>query len=148
MPAAEPDTSSESTTAAATTFTPIQYDPTTQSTSTSSRHRTELPTHRLHPYSRAPSTGTTSSTLLTSSSLPSESTVSHGDKKRTKRLCLGDLDSGDREAIAWARIRMVMDLVASKGWMKNDTAEEKELMNVYLGEIVAQANSSFKRGKC
>ncbi|KAG1788570.1 uncharacterized protein HD556DRAFT_1311981 [Suillus plorans] len=66
-------------------------------------------------------------------------------EKKWKKVCMDDVDFLDHPAIIWARSRMIMDLVATKGWMKNETRTEKELMNIYLGEIVAQANALFHR---
>ncbi|KAG2049938.1 hypothetical protein BDR06DRAFT_1011708 [Suillus hirtellus] len=102
----------------------------------------ELTTHRLHPYSRASSTH--SYPTQNSSSTASGSIVSPAEKKR-KKVYMNDVDLANHPAIIWARSRMIMDLVATKGWMKNETTTEKELMNIYLGEIIAQANSLFHR---
>ncbi|KAG2048805.1 hypothetical protein BDR06DRAFT_975770 [Suillus hirtellus] len=127
----------------------IQYDLTQPPASTSSRRQRTMPppleltTHRLHPYSRASST--VSLATPTSSSAASGSVVSHGNKKKRKKMNLRDVDLSDRPAIAWTRGRMIMDLVATNGWMRNDTATERELMDIYLSEIVAQANSLFNR---
>ncbi|KAG2030493.1 hypothetical protein BDR03DRAFT_1017048 [Suillus americanus] len=113
-------------------FRVIQYDPT--STHPSAAARTTLPaqefttsqSHRLHPYSHSPSMTTT-------------------HKKPRKKICLSDLDSADRPAVAWARSRMMMDLVATVGWTKNETQTEKISMDTYVGEVVAQANILFQR---
>lgn len=130
----------------------VQYDLTQPPASTSSRRQRTMPpppeltTHRLHPYSRASST--ISLATPTSSSAASGSVVSHGNKKKRKKMNLRDVDLSDRPAIAWMRGRMIMDLVATNGWMRNDTATERELMDIYLSEIVAQANSLFNRSRC
>lgn len=140
-----------------TPFNVIQHDPSTSSAASSSRQRTIAPSEsfstplRLHPYSRAPSTTTSFDLTANSSSIASGSVVAPGDAptRRTRdRVRMSDVDPDDHPAIAWARSYMIKDLVNTYGWMKHDTKAEKKALDSYLVEIIAQANTLFRRSKC
>ncbi|KAG2742463.1 hypothetical protein P692DRAFT_201809696 [Suillus brevipes Sb2] len=115
-------------------FEPISYDPANPQAQGRRLTFSERSLHRLKPYAR---------TSSTSGSVASESLASDNGsgQKKTKKLALCDLPESDRPAVRWTRRRLVMDLLTTVVWPQNESEKEKD---IYLKEILNQANSMFK----
>ncbi|KAG1718196.1 hypothetical protein EDD22DRAFT_855600 [Suillus occidentalis] len=119
-------------------FQPIIYNPENPGRRVTPSER-QL--HRLQPYARTDSMS--EATLYSEgSSMASGSFLSSDTgKKKGKKLSLNDLPPDDRPAVKWAQKHLLMDLFTMVLWSDHVSDKERE---VYLNEIVGQANTLFK----
>ncbi|KAG1793354.1 uncharacterized protein HD556DRAFT_1443792 [Suillus plorans] len=139
-------------------FDPIQYLPNQKdqrrcrAVSERSSHKS---THTGHPYPR--NSATSASISRTNSQVSDNITPGllhddldgiHGDRKLKRKgkqpeapkLDLTKYTARERIAIEWIFKKLEMDMLTWKGWLPFATAAERSVADVYLSEVVAQAN--------
>ncbi|KAG1815363.1 hypothetical protein EV424DRAFT_1541071 [Suillus variegatus] len=120
-----------------------------------STHRDRRPGH---PYPRESAPGSTisrtnsesqisdyiTSGLLVYNDLDSIQGGSEGRKKGKQReVPKVEYPPTERAAVDWMRSKLEIDMITVKGWLSMSTDEEKFAVEVYLREVVAQANQKY-----
>lgn len=120
-----------------------------------STHRDRRPGH---PYPRESAPGSTisrtnsesqisdyiTSGLLVYDDLDSIQGGSEGRKKGKQReVPKVEYPPTERAAVDWMRSKLEIDMITVKGWLSMSTDEEKFAVEVYLREVVAQANQKY-----
>ncbi|KAG1904442.1 uncharacterized protein F5891DRAFT_1184657 [Suillus fuscotomentosus] len=112
-----------------------------------------------HPYPRESATGSTISCtnsesqisdyitpgLLVFDDLDSVQGGSEGRRKGKQRevLKVEPHTPDERAALDWMRSKLEMDMITVKGWLPSTTDEERLVIEMYLREVVAQANQKY-----
>ncbi|KAG2129534.1 hypothetical protein BD769DRAFT_1387183 [Suillus cothurnatus] len=115
-----------------------------------------------HPYPRESATGSTISRtnsesqvsdyitpgLLVHDDLDSVQGGSEGRRKgkqaEVPKLDFTRYTPDERAAVEWMRSKLEMDMITIKGWLSLTTDEDKSAVDVYLREVVAQANQKYR----